>query len=449
VTWWRHAALALTLASVPAVARAQSPAAAPPRELTLDEALAMAKRANRSLVVERARLAEAQTNVEQAWAALFPTVTAQGKYTRNYKEADLDFGALFQQLGVPLMPMPGVPALPPITILKQNQLDASISATMPLVAPAAYPALEAVKTSVRSSEANYEASETAVLFSVAQTFYAAAAADEVLISRHSSIEVDRATLENARTRFAAGTVTKVDVDRAELALVRAEWAELDARYGQAQAYRALATFIQADGPFKVRAPEPPPEPAADDLDSTLHLRPEFRALTFSEQSADAQRRAYGWRWAPTLSAFGKANIGNYQGFTGDKYAWSTGLQLDWTLYDGGTRDAQRHLAAAQAIEAEARAQVLHDSIRDDLANNRLLLDIKRRAVQAAIRAVSLAQETLDLVRSQYAAGTVTELDLLQAQDNMVAQQEALAQSHFDAAIADLTLRRAAGTFPPR
>jgi hypothetical protein len=36
-----------------------------------------------------------------------------------------------------------------------------------------------------------------------------------------------------------------------------------------------------------------------------------------------------------------------------------------------------------------------------------------------------------------------------AQDNLVAQQEALALAHFDSAIADLTLRRAAGTFPPR
>ena len=442
-------AAALTLASASTGARAQVSGAVAPRELTLDEALAMAKRANRSLAVERARLAQAQTSVEQAWAALFPTVTAQGKYTRNYKQVDLDFGALFTALGVPLMPMPGAPPAAPITILKQNQLDASINATMPLIAPAAYPALEAVKTSVRSSEASYEASEAAVLFGVAQTFYAAAVADEVLISRHSSIEVDRATLENARTRFAAGTVTKVDVDRAELALVRAEWGELDARYGQAQAYRALATLLQQDAQFKVRAPEASPPPAGDDLDAALHLRPEFRALTFTEKSADAQRRAYGWRWAPTLSAFGKANIGNYQGFSGDKYAWSTGLQLDWTLYDGGTRDAQRHLAAAQVIEAEARAAVLHDSIRDDLANNRLLLEIKLRAVQAATRAVGLAQETLDLVRSQYEAGTVTQLDLLQAQDNLVAQQEALAQAHFDSAIADLTLRRAAGTFPPR
>lgn len=440
-------AAALTLAWLPAGARAQAPAAAPPRELTLDEALALARRVNRSLIAERAHLAQAQTNVEQAWAALFPVVTAQGKYTRNYKEADLDFGAL---LGAYQL-KPGV-AMPPdlvATILKRDQLDASISATMPLLAPAAYPALEAVKTGVRSSEASYESSEASVLFSVAQTFYAAAVADEVLVTRHSSIEVDTATLENAKTRFSAGTVTKVDVDRAELALVRAQQAELEARYGQAQAYRALATLIQADAPFKVRVPEALSVPANGDLDTALHLRPELRVLTFSEKASDAQARAYGWRWAPTLSAFGKANVGNYVGFTGDKYAWSAGLQLDWTLFDGGTRDAQRHLATAQAAEAQARAEVLTDSIRDDLVNNRSLLDTKQQAVQAATRAVSLAQETLDLVRSQYEAGTVTQVDLLQAQDNLVAAEEALAQSHFDVAVADLTLRRAAGTFPAR
>jgi outer membrane protein TolC len=442
----RYVLLTAALA-VAASTSAFAQTAAPPRELTLDDALAMAKRVNRSLIAERAHLAQAQTNVEQAWAALFPVVTAQGKYTRNYKNAVLDFGQLLNAYQLK------DPAVTPFdyqaTILKQNQLDASISATMPLLAPAAYPALEAVKTGVRSSEADYESSEDSVLFSVAQTFYAAATADEVLVTRRSSIEVDTATLDNAKTRFAAGTVTKVDVDRAELALVRSQQAELEARYGQAQAYRALATLIQLDAPFKVRVAETFSAPGSEDLDTALHLRPELRAFTFSEKSADAQARAYGWRWAPTLSAFGKANIGNYIGFTGDKYAWSAGLQLDWTLYDGGTRDAQRHQAVAQAAEAEARAAALTDTIRDDLINGRSFLDTKHQAVQADLRAVSLAQETLDLVRSQYEAGTVTQVDLLQAQDNLVAAQEALAQSHFDVAVADLTLRRAAGTFPPR
>jgi outer membrane protein TolC len=439
-------AMIATLALAPALAGAQAPTDAP-RDLGVQEALAMAKRANKSIVVARAQLAAAHTNIEQAWAALFPVVSAHGKYTRNYKNAVLDFGAIlkFYTLMDASKPAPNLQT----TILKGNQLDGDLNANMPLIAPAAYPALDAVKKGYAASEATYETNEDDVLYTTAQTFYAAAAADEVLVVRESAINVAKATLDNAQTRFAAGTVTKVDVDRAELALVRAQQGDLDARYAQQQAYRGLATLIQSDKPFKVVPPESLPPDDAGDLDLALHLRPEFRGLILSAESSDAQRRAYAWKWAPTLSAFANAHLGNYVGFTGNSYSWSVGAVLDWTLFDGGTRDAQRHLAAAQAAQAEAQAAVLRDSIRDDLANNRSLLDTRREAVRAAQRGADLAAETLDLVRSQYEAGTITQVDLLQAQDNLVIAQESLASARFDVAIADLALRRTAGTFPPR
>lgn len=435
-------ALAITLAPMTLHAQAQAG-----RDLTLDDALATARRANRTLTAEKARLAGARTAVEQAWSALFPVVTLQGKYTHNYKEAQLNFGELLSVYQ--LRPNVTTPPSFNATILKQEQLDGQVNVTLPLIAPAAYPALDAVKKGVGASEATYQSSEATVLTNVAQAFYLAAAADEVVVTRQSNIQVNRATLENAKTRFAAGTVTKVDVDRAELALVRAEQAEREAEYGRQQAYRALATLIQSDAPFKVHAPEVPSAAPDQNLDAALKLRPEFRALELTAASSDAQSRAYGWKWSPQLSAFGLAHIGNYAGFTGDKYNWAVGLQLDWTLFDGGVRDAQRHLAAAQAAEATARAQVLGDAIRDDLENGRQFLETKRAALQAAVRAVALAQETLDLVRSQYEAGTVTQVDLLQAQDNLVAARETVAQSRLDVAVADVTLRRAAGTFPGR
>jgi len=53
------------------------------------------------------------------------------------------------------------------------------------------------------------------------------------------------------------------------------------------------------------------------------------------------------------------------------------------------------------------------------------------------------------VRVQYEAGTATQVDLLTAQDSLVAAQEALARAHYDIAIADLNLRRASGTLPGR
>jgi outer membrane protein TolC len=414
------------------VAAPTANAAAAPAELTLDQALAMARKRNRSLFVERARLAQAQTNIEQAWAALFPTVTAQGKYTHNDHAATFMFS-------------------PTTTFIlqKSDQLDGNISATAPLIAPAAYPALEAVKSNVHAAEANFEVSEDSVLFSVAQTFYAAGIADEVLLARRSSVEVAQATLDNARTRMAAGTVTKVDLDRAELALVRAQQQEREAITARDQTYRALATLIQAESPFHVSIPTAAAPYRVDNqsLDTALHLRPEFRAYEETARSADQQRRAYFWKWSPTLSAFGNARRFNYQSFTQKDYAWAVGLQLDWVIYDGGARDAQRHLAAAQAEEALARTEVLRDSINDDLVNGSRSLETKQKALETAERSVALARETLDLVRVQYEAGSVTQVDLLQAQDSLVAAQEAIAQAHYDVAIADLTLRRAVGTFP--
>jgi len=436
----RRATLIAAVVLVGAAAPGRITTATVERELTLEDALALARQHNKSMVVERARLEQAQTALSSAWSQLLPTIAAQGKYTRNYHDFVFCTGQI----------MAGVCTGGQLVIQPVNQLDGVVSFNAPLIVPAAYAGLQSVKANINASEANYELSETNVLYAVAQAFYAAAVSDEVLVARLSNIDVARATLDNAKTRLAAGTVTKVDVDRAELAMLRAEQQAREARHGRDQSYRALGTLIQIQGPFRAKAPEtlsaPPPE---QPLENVLKLRPEFRALDFSAKAADLEATANAWRWSPSISAFGNARKFNYDNFNRDRHSWAVGLQLDWVIYDGGGRDAQRHLADAQREEADARAAVLTDNIRDDLATGRSLVDTKRQGVFAATRGVELAKETIDLVRTQYEAGTVTQVDLLGAQDALVGAQEALAQSRFDLAVADLTLRKTAGTFPPR
>jgi outer membrane protein TolC len=116
---WARVALVATLGTVvtaPAGAADDGQAT-----LTLEQALQLARKRNKSLAVERARLAQAQASVKQAWASLFPTLAAQGKYTHNYKEVALNFG------GDALLLQPS------------EQIDGSVSFTTPLIAPAAYP----------------------------------------------------------------------------------------------------------------------------------------------------------------------------------------------------------------------------------------------------------------------------------------------------------------------
>jgi outer membrane protein TolC len=420
---------ALLLAGAGSVVAHAEPAK---RDLSLDEALTMARKANRSLLVERTRLAQAQTNLDLAWTVLFPTVAAQGRYTRNNAEFKFQIDPSHS-----------------LTVQPKNQLDGSVSFTVPLLVPSAYAAVQAATSSAQAAEAQFAAAQTTILFGVAQAFYAAAITEEVMAARQSNIEVARATLQNAEIRHRNGSVTRVDLDRAELALVRAEQGAREARFAQEQAYRALTTLIQSKGGVRVRAgwSASAASDAPLDLESALRLRPEFRALELGARSAGAQARAYAWRWAPSLSAFGSLRAFNYDNFALQQHAWAIGVQLDWVLYDGGLRDVQRRLARSQAEEAAAQGDVLRDAISDDLANGRGLLETKRHAQAAAERSVALARETLDLVRTQYAAGNAAQIDLLQAQDGLVAAKEALAQAHFEVAIADLTLRRAAGTFP--
>ena len=447
-----RAAFAVAVAVMLTAAPVVSTSAPAERELTLEQALEMGKKRNKSMAAERARLEQAQTSLSSAWALLLPTIAAQGRYTRNYAEFKFGGAGIFDRFGEPVLdPMTGLQVQAPSLLIQPiNQLDAVISFSAPLIVPAAYPGLKSVKANIASSEANYELSETNVLYAVAQAFYAAAVSDEVVLARQSNIQVARATLDNAKTRLAAGTVTKVDVDRAELSMLRAEQAAREALQGRQQAYRGLATLIQLEGPFRAVAPAALGAPPAEQpLETVLQLRPEFRALELSARAADLSATTDAWKWSPQISAFGNARKFNYDNFARDRHSWAVGVQLDWLIFDGGNRDAQRHLANAQMDEAVARAEVLKDTIRDDLANGRSLVATKRQGVLAAVRAVELAKETIELVRTQYEAGTVTQVDLLQAQDALVGAQEALAQFRFDLAVADLTLRKTAGTFPPR
>jgi outer membrane protein TolC len=442
------AALAGPLVAISVAHAADAPAADVPakgqgkiRNLTLDQALVLARKGNRNLVVDRARLAQARTAVEQAWNVLFPTLAVQGKYTRNYEEFKFHVAPPEGMSGN------GVDLL----IQPKNQWDFGATASTLLFAPAAYPALRAAEASAEGAAENMRASGDNTLYTVAQSFLTAGVADEVIAVRDSNIAVSRATLDIARTRYSAGAVTKVDVDRAQLAVLRAEQSKREAELAQRQAYRALATLMGVGEPFKV-VPPPMSESEAlpgDDLDLVLKLRPEFRAVQLAAREADLERQAYAWRWAPSISGFANARRFNYDNFRRDRHSWAAGATLDWVLYDGGVRDSQRHLQAARLAEQQAQAAVLEDSIRDDLANGRDSIATKVQAQRTAERSVVLAQETVELTRAQYEAGTATQIDLLQAQDALVAAQDTVARAHFDVAAAHLALQRAAGTFPPR
>lgn len=409
------------------------------RSLTLDDALQLARKNNRDLQAARARLTGAEASIEQARAALLPTVSAQGKYSHNIPDVTIS--------------IPNGMGQPPTrsAITPADQLDASLTAVVPLVVPAAYPAYAAAEKSRSASEADFRVTETRLLFTTAQAFYAAAGTDELVSARHHAVEVAEQTLINARARFESGTATKVETTRAQLAVVRAQQTEREAREQQANVYAQLATLIRTPSGFVV---QPPPIDATTTaleapevlVTRALNSRPELSAHQLRLEALGANIDSLRWRWAPTVSAFGNARAFNYTGFSGQNAAYVFGVQLDWLIFDAGTRDAQRHGLEAQQLDTRLQLEQVRSAVADDVRQARRAIDTRRSALEASQLAVALSQETLALVRVQYEAGTALQIDLLAAQDNLIGAEVGLAQSRFDLALADLTLQRNAGTF---
>jgi outer membrane protein TolC len=322
--------------------------------------------------------------------------------------------------------------------------------TVPLVVPSAYPALAGARESGRASEANYEVAETAILAEVVESFFVAAGLDELMAARRDAIAVAERTQRDAEKRVAAGIVNAIEVTRAQLALVRAGQELRETENQRGQAYRALATLIQIPRPFVVAAPpsDRGPLPEIDELlPQAWAARPEHASYIHGERAAELQASAAAWRWAPTVSGFGSLRGFNYTGFAGDHYNWALGVQLDWTLYDGGQRDVQRARARVSARENRLRLDQWRDTLADELRNRLSTLEVKRSAVEVARTSVELARRTLELARAQHEVGTIGQLDLLQAQDGLVAAEVALTRARFDSALAELQLRRASGEFP--
>ena len=97
------------------------------------------------------------------------------------------------------------------------------------------------------------------------------------------------------------------------------------------------------------------------------------------------------------------------------------MTLTWPFFD----PAHRGFAKSLATWADANLAALpHDDV--DTACRARVRALGEagflKAVVAAERSVALAQEALGIVRAQYDAGTATQLDVLQAQDSLVAAE---------------------------
>ncbi|WP_321871495.1 efflux transporter outer membrane subunit [Paraburkholderia tropica] len=379
----------------------------PALDALVDEAL----RASPTLESARAKLVEARENYNaQAGATLFPSIDAKLSGTRQ----KIDLAAF----GITQVPNPG-----PFTLY-----DASVSISYVFdIFGANRRALEATLAQVNYQEDELQAAQLSVAGNVVAAALRRASLRSQIDTTQQLIDAQTRQLAIIEARLAAGGVARLDVhsQRTLLAQTRATLPPLTTQLAQTDHQLAILlgappssdAYVQARDALTLDALHLP-DTVALTLPATLaRERPDIRASEALLHQASANIGVATANLFPQISL--SASVGSERTRVADVIGglniWNVGLGLTQPIFHGGELRAKRRAsqAAYDAAFADYRQTVL--LALQQVADTLHALQDDALELLARDTAAREAQASADIARARYAAGGVSEFDLVDAQ----------------------------------
>lgn len=399
-------------------------------DLSLADALATLRADNPDLAQARARVAQARAAVGQVRGGLLPTLVASGGYTRNDDEAVLDFADLLDQ--IPL----DIETPDPVTIQPLDSWSGSATLTVPLVVPSAWGQLGAATAGVDAARAATTNAELTLQTAVVRAAAAQALDEGIVAAARQALQAAEAHATAADRAVAAGTAPPLSATQAATEVLRRQSELAQAEADLAQAERAMGTLLGRAEPVHVALP-PVDAPDGD-------AAPELLAAEAQARAATARHTAAALAYAPVLAASATGTASTAEFITGENTAWRVGVNLSWTLFDGGAREARLADAAAAATMADASVTATRLRVAQAREDAAAALTVARTRLDLARRQATLAADASAIAQRGFAAGTVPSLDVIDAAQRAFDADVGVARAEAAVILASAELRRARG-----
>jgi outer membrane protein TolC len=423
--------LGLAFALLPLLAQDENP-------LTLDAAVKLALERNERALATRETVASAEAAVARARAFFLPALTTTGTYTRRPFEVRRTVGST------------------DIVVQRFNALSGVASLNLTLFDSKSIPGLNSANSLRKSAVAQAAEGLRQLAFEVSQAFLSTLSTGQVLEASRHRYEFAKQNLEAARARYSGGLASINDVTLAELEFATAE-------VGVTQVEGQLQTSILQLG-FLLDAPEA--------VKKTLVV-PEFLIQAGQGEAANVDRlvlEAQGrrldlaslrWlaksqhalivdpllRWLPSLSLGGQYRYTNEAGLTGQTTNWNVGLTLNWSIFDGFTRNADYKDREAQAQIADLNVRASLRQVEIDVREALVSLASQRAALKQASVAQDAARKNASETSELYRQGLASALQVADATVRLFEAEVAYVSQRYGLGIAFLNLEAALGLDP--
>ncbi len=385
----------------------------------------------------RASWSAAQEKLPQSRAGLLPQASLSASTQHN--DRDLNFRDSTQ----------------PGSRSQFNSNSASVSITQPIYRQQNFAAYEQGKIQVVLADAQLAAAGQDLILRVAQAYFDVLLARDSVAFAESQKTAIGQQLEQAKRNFEVGNATITDTHEAQARYDLVTAQEIAARNDLEVRNRALEQLIGRAAPALAllgkRFTLQPPDPSSMESwveqarSLSLQVRIALENLNFSTLDVRRNRGAHH----PTLDAYAtvsesSSGSGTQGGAGTETSSKVVGLQLAIPLYQGGAISSR----VREAIANEDRA-------RQDLENARRSAELAARQGYlgvtsgiAQVRALEAAlvsnQSSLDSTRLGQEVGVRTQVDVLNAQQQLFSARRDLAQARYNYILSLLRLKAAAG-----
>ena len=409
-------ALVCALASAAVSTWAQAPV------MDLKQVYQAALEQDATIRASRATADSGRERLPQARAGLLPQISASAGRNNN----NLDTTA------------PNIIGTPVTTNEKYLSDNKTLQLRQPLVNMQRWLQFQQAKSVVEEVEANLDRDLQNLVVRVAGVYFEALMADEQLDLVLAQKKTYTALVDAAKKGLAAGSGTRTDIDDAQSRLDMAAAQELEARQNQDLARRQLQLLVNQPvnqiAKLNVAALQlsaPMPANLDDWTRKAEQASPEIRAM---QARLDAARREVSKAQAghlPTVDAVAQWSNSGSENITrvNSRFENKTiGLQLNIPLYSGGYVNS----TIRQAVAEQTRAEESLEALRRDLGvrvhkEYRGVSEgvLRVRALEQAARS---AEQMMKSTQMSLTAGSRTQLDVLNAQQQFTLALRDLAQA---------------------
>jgi outer membrane protein len=461
------------------------------RPLTMEAAVASSLEANESLEAAWRGLGAARSQVREAWGNVMPQVHFHASYTRNLDLPQFFLPARFLDPEAPEGAVVPVQAGTDNAWLAQGRVD------QPLINAAAFLGVGAADRYATYEEEVVRGEAQQVVTRTRLRYYEVLLAQEQVRLTGESVARVEQVLDETRKLYRAGLASEYDVLRLEVELANLEPNLRRAENAMASARRALAVEMGVEAvPGELAGSllelDLPSRPGGDELggggstafsSSSVAARPggaalmlgrgvvpgsltaseavavaarqrsDLRQLALMRELRETERRVEMSQYLPKVSLFGTWTV-NAQGddrpvFFGDN-RFSTravGIQVDVPLFSGLQRPARVSRMGSVVRQMDAQLSYARDQAGNEVTT---LLDQALESydrVAAQRRAVAQAGRGWDIAQAEYRAGTVSRLQVTDAELALRQSEFNYAQAVYDYLTAQARLDLAIGRVP--